>query len=65
VPREEARALRPLRLQLVTAAEGETVQRLASRMTGVDRPLERFLILNGLERGARLQPGERYKVVVE
>lgn len=65
VAREEARSLRPLRLQLVTAAEGDTVQRLAARMAGVDQPLERFLILNGLERTTRLQPGERYKVVVE
>jgi predicted Zn-dependent protease len=65
VPREEARALRPLRLQLVAAAEGDTAQRLAARMAGVDHALERFLILNGLERGAKLQPGERYKVVVE
>jgi predicted Zn-dependent protease len=30
-----------------------------------DRPLERFQILNGLERGAPFRPGERCKIVVE
>jgi predicted Zn-dependent protease len=31
----------------------------------VDRPLERFLILNGLNHGDALKPGERVKVVTE
>ena len=30
-----------------------------------DRALERFLVLNGLERGAALKAGERYKIVAE
>jgi predicted Zn-dependent protease len=60
----EARQIRPLRLQIVTAQEGDTAQRLAERMP-VDRALERFLLLNGLERNAPLKPGERYKIVVE
>jgi predicted Zn-dependent protease len=30
-----------------------------------DRPLERFLVLNGLDRGAAVKVGERYKVVIE
>ena len=29
------------------------------------RALERFLVLNGLERGMSLKPGQSYKVVVE
>jgi len=29
------------------------------------RPLERFLLLNGLDRNASLAVGERYKIVVE
>ena len=28
-------------------------------------PLERFLVMTGLERGVPLRPGERYKIVVE
>ena len=31
----------------------------------VDRPYERFLLLNGLDRGGALKAGERYKIVVE
>jgi predicted Zn-dependent protease len=65
VPPEEARSLRPLRVQVVTAAEGDTAERLASRMAVPDRPVDRFLILNGLERNSPLIPGERYKIIVE
>jgi predicted Zn-dependent protease len=61
---EEARSLRPLHVE-VTAAATEDPAELAGRMAVPDKPLERFLVLNGLERGARLKPGERYKVVVE
>ena len=34
-------------------------------MAIADRPLDHFLLLNGLEPGASLKPGERYKIVVE
>ena len=30
-----------------------------------DRPLERFLIINGLEAGEALRPGDKVKIVVE
>ncbi len=39
---EEARRIRPLKLQIVTAQRGDTLQSLAARMP-VDCPLERFL----------------------
>jgi predicted Zn-dependent protease len=61
---EEAQAVQPLRMTGVTAGAGDTPETLSGRMA-TDRPLERFLLLNGLERGASLQPGQRYKVVVE
>ena len=61
---EEARRIRPLKLHVVTAQRGDTAQALAARMP-VDRALERFLLLNGLDRNGPLAPGERYKVVVE
>lgn len=60
----EAGALRPLRLATVAAAPGDTPESLAARMR-TDRPLDLFLMLNGLDRGARLVPGGRYKVVAE
>lgn len=61
---DEARQVRPLKLQIVTARAGDTAQSLADRMP-VDRPLERFLLINGIDRNAPLKPGERYKIVVE
>ncbi len=61
----EAKALEPLHLQIVTAAAGDTAEGLAARMAVGDRALERFLLLNGLERGTAVKPGERYKIVVE
>ncbi|WP_445501050.1 M48 family metalloprotease [Microvirga sp. G4-2] len=61
---EEARRIRPLKLQIVTAQRGDTAQSLASHMP-IDRPLDRFLLLNGLERNGPLKVGERYKIVVE
>ncbi|WP_244476808.1 M48 family metalloprotease [Methylobacterium sp. Leaf117] len=61
----ETRTLRALRLVVVTAGPGDTVETLAQRMVVPDKPLERFQVLNGLERGAHLRVGQAYKVVVE
>ena len=62
---EEAGKLRPLHLQIVTAAAGDTAETMAGRMTLSDRPLEYFLLLNALDRSGALKAGERYKIVVE
>jgi predicted Zn-dependent protease len=62
---EEASAVRALRLAIVTAKDGDTVDALASRMVVADRPLDFFLLLNGLERGAPLKSGESYKIVTD
>lgn len=61
----DAQSVNPLRIRLVTAGAGDTPAGLAERMASTDRPLEQFLILNGLERSARLTPGQRYKIVSE
>ena len=61
----DAQSVSPLRIRLVTAGAGDTPAGLAERMASTDRPLEQFLILNGLERNARLTPGQRYKIVSE
>ena len=61
---EEARRIRPLKLQIVTAQRGDTAQSLAARMP-VDRAIERFLLINGLDRSGPLKSGERYKIIVE
>ncbi len=65
VPIDEAKQARPLRVEVVRVARGDTPERLASKMAVPDRALERFLVLNGLERGAALKPGDLVKTVVE
>ncbi len=62
---EEAQSLRPLRLRVIAASEGDTVDSLAGRMIVPNRATERFLVLNGLERSSRLTSGERYKIIAE
>jgi predicted Zn-dependent protease len=61
----EISTAKPLRLKIVTVTPGDTAERIAQRMAISDKPLERFLTLNGLENGEALKPGERVKVVVE
>ena len=56
---------KPLRLQVVTVAPGDTVEKLASKMAISDRAIERFRALNGLDPGDRLKPGSQVKIVVE
>jgi predicted Zn-dependent protease len=62
---EERAAIRPLRLHIVTAGPGDTVQSLAARMSAEDRAVERFLALNGLDRSAAVKAGEQYKITAE
>ena len=61
----EIEGAKPLRLQIVTVAPGDTVDKLAGRMALADHAVERFRVLNGLEPGDRLKPGSEVKVVVE
>src|SRR5215469_11078268 len=56
---------KPLRLNIVSVAPGDTVEKLAGRMALADRALDRFRALNGLESGDRLKPGSEVKIVVE
>ncbi len=62
---DEARDVRPMRLDIVTADAHDTPDTMAARMKVPDSALDMFLVLNGLESGATLKSGERYKVVVE
>jgi predicted Zn-dependent protease len=61
----ESQAAKPLRLKIVTVAPGDTVERLAARMTHVDHAAERFRILNGLGPREQVNPGDHVKLVVE
>ena len=56
--------MRPRKLSVVTVKSGETVQTLAGRMAYTDKPLERFLVLNGLTSSSRLVAGQKVKLVV-
>lgn len=61
-PADTAR-LRPLRIETVRARNGDSVSRLAGRIRGTDRRIELFRILNGIEDGDAVTPGEYYKIV--
>lgn len=61
----EIQGAKPLRLRIVTARPGDTSEILARRMDVADRPLDRFLIINGLAKGDALRPGTKVKIVVE
>lgn len=59
---EQAAQLRPRQIRVVRAGPGDTVESLAGRMAA-ERPADRFLMLNALDAGATLEPGQRVKVV--
>lgn len=64
ITQQEAAAIRPRIIDVVTVAPGDTVQTLARRMAYRDFQLERFLSLNGLASNSRLVPGQKLKVVI-
>ena len=61
---QEAAAIRPRVIDVVTVRPSDTVQSLAARMAYPNFQAERFLSLNGLAANARLVPGQRVKLVV-
>jgi predicted Zn-dependent protease len=62
---EEIQAARPLRIKVITVQPGDTVESLAHRMAGVDRPADRFRVLNGLDARAQVKVRDRVKIVVD
>lgn len=65
LPEAEAARIRPYRVRVVAVKPGDTVERLAARMPFDKLKAEHFLVLNGLEKGQRLQPSQLVKTVVE
>jgi predicted Zn-dependent protease len=59
----EAAALKPLRIELVTVRPGDTIETFARQMDVEEDPRGYFVLLNGLDRGRTLQPGEQVKVL--
>jgi len=62
---EEIQAARPLRIKVITVQPGDTVESLSHRMDGVDHPMERFRVLNGLGSHAEVKVRDRVKIVVD
>lgn len=62
---EEARALKPLRLKIVTTRAGDTPERLAAAMPIEGLKLEHFELMNGVARSERLQPGRQVKLITD
>ena len=60
----EAAAIKPRRIAVVTARSGDTVRSLAGRMAYSDYQLERFLVLNGLTANSTVSAGQKLKLVV-
>lgn len=61
---QEAAAIKPRRVSVVTVKTGDTVQSLSRRMAYSDYQLERFLTLNALTAGSVLRPGQRVKIII-
>ena len=59
----EAKAVQPLKLDIVTLRAGDTQESLAARFPFPDFRVERFRALNGLQPGEMPPPGVRVKVV--
>ena len=64
ISRDEAAAIRPRIIHVVTVGPGDTVQSLAARMAYRDYKLDRFLTLNGMQSDTKLVPGQKVKLVV-
>lgn len=62
---DEQRALKPLRIRVVTVAPGDTAERIGMRMAMMDRPVELFRVLNGLGPADQPAPGSKVKIVSE
>jgi predicted Zn-dependent protease len=60
----EAAAIRPKVIDVVTVGAPDTIRSLASRMAYRNYQIERFLSLNGLSATQPLVPGQRVKLVV-
>ena len=60
---EEVQGAKPLHLKVVTM--DASAAEMARRMAVSDRPLERFLILNGRSAADPPKPGDQVKIIVE
>ncbi|MGB4106928.1 MAG: M48 family metalloprotease [Alphaproteobacteria bacterium] len=59
----ERQSVRPYRVHIVTAGNGDTAASLAARMPEGALEEERFRVLNGLGSGDAVKAGQKYKVI--
>ena len=62
---DEIQQARPLRIKVITVQPGDTVESLSHRMAGVDHPVDRFRILNGLDPKAQVRVRDKVKIIVD
>ncbi|WP_082475466.1 MULTISPECIES: M48 family metalloprotease [unclassified Rhizobium] len=62
---QEAAALKPLRIRVITVAPGDTLATLSARMMGTDRKLDLFRLINALQITSTIKPGDRMKIISE
>lgn len=60
----EKSAMKPLRLKIITAKAGDTVEKLAEQMPYEEHKVERFRVLNGLADTEAVKPGQKLKMVI-
>lgn len=60
---EEFSLLKPLKLEIVKAESGDTIDTMAARMAGISRAQELFRRLNGVDKNS-IKDGALYKIVV-
>ncbi|MET0971218.1 MAG: M48 family metalloprotease [Tardiphaga sp.] len=61
----EIQGARPLRIKVITVQPGDTVESISHRMAGIDRPVERFRVLNGLDASGTIKARDLVKIVVD
>lgn len=60
---QEIGALKPLKISIIRAEAGDTVDTIAARMTGVTRAQDLFRLLNNIENN-EVRAGRLYKIIV-
>lgn len=64
VSQSEAAAVVPRRIDVVTVGNNDTVSSLAGRMAYGNAQEQRFRVLNGLQSGEGVTPGQKVKIIV-
>jgi predicted Zn-dependent protease len=57
--------LKPLRIKVVTVQPGQTIATLSAAMSGVDKKLELFRVLNEVAPGGNVSVGQKVKIITD